>query len=89
MIHSFFPLRSPAAAPDNIPEVTLKLHAFLDSSTQFYGQSSPVRAMLIVMKKLLLVGCMLAFSASAFAASHHHHHHHHHPKNGTPNHRPA
>ncbi|MFP5229670.1 MAG: hypothetical protein ACLGXA_18810 [Acidobacteriota bacterium] len=51
------------------------------------------------MKKLLLLGCLLAFSAPAFAASHRHHkiHFHQHKQkmhkvkihNGTPNHRRA
>jgi len=44
--------------------------------------------MLIAMKKLVLLGLLLAFSGSAFAATHHHHskHHHHKPHSGTPNH---
>ncbi len=45
------------------------------------------------MKKLLLLVCLLAFSAPAFASSNHYKHHykHHHQKirNGTPNHRRA
>lgn len=59
--------------------------------------STPVRAMLLPMKKLALLTLLVAFSAPAFAAGHHHHHakkvkvHHHHQKihNGTPNHHPA
>jgi hypothetical protein len=45
--------------------------------------------MLITMKKLILLGLVLAFSGSAFAATHHHHHKHHKTHTGTPNHRPA
>jgi outer membrane biogenesis lipoprotein LolB len=45
------------------------------------------------MKTLLLLACLLAFSAPAFASSHHNKQHYkqHHQKirNGTPNHRRA